>query len=89
MLKDSPDGRRSVAMSPHSANAPRDDSIPTRASLLGRLKNWDDRESWEDFAQTYSRLIRGFAMQFGLSEAEAKEVEQETLLSVAKTIHTF
>ncbi|HKS36239.1 MAG TPA: sigma-70 family RNA polymerase sigma factor [Verrucomicrobiae bacterium] len=66
-----------------------DDSIPTRASLLGRLKNWDDQASWEDFARTYSRLIRGFAIQSGLTEAEAKEVEQETLLCVAKTIHQF
>jgi RNA polymerase sigma factor (sigma-70 family) len=68
---------------------PSDDSIPTRASLLGRLKNWDDQASWEDFARTYSRLIRGFAIQAGLTEAEAKEVEQETLLCVAKTIHQF
>jgi len=66
-----------------------DDSIPTRASLLGRLKNWDDQASWEDFAQTYSKLIRGFAIQSGLTEPEAKEVEQETLLCVAKTIHQF
>ncbi|PYK99816.1 MAG: RNA polymerase subunit sigma [Verrucomicrobia bacterium] len=66
-----------------------DDSIPTRASLLGRLKNWDDQASWEDFARTCSRLIRGFAMQSGLTESEAKEVEQETLLCVAKTIHQF
>jgi RNA polymerase sigma factor (sigma-70 family) len=66
-----------------------DDSIPTRASLLGRLKNWDDEASWEDFARTYSRLIRGFAIQSGLSDSEAKEVEQETLLCVAKTIHQF
>lgn len=65
------------------------DSLATRASLLGRLKNWDDDASWEDFAQTYSRLIRGVALQSGLSEAEAKDAEQETLLCVAKTIHEF
>jgi len=66
-----------------------EDSIPTRASLLGRLKNWEDQESWEDFARTYSRLIRGYAIQRGLTESEASEVEQETLLCVAKTIHQF
>ena len=69
--------------------APGDDSLATRASLLGRLKNWDDAGSWEEFAQTYSRLIRGVAIQSGLTEAEAKDVEQETLLCVAKTIHEF
>ncbi len=65
------------------------DPLATRATLLGRLKNWDDKESWEEFAQTYSRLIRGVAIQSGLTEVEAKDVEQDTLLCVAKTIHEF
>ena len=68
---------------------PGDDSLATRASLLGRLKNWDDAKSWEEFTQTYSRLIRAVALKAGLTESEAKDVEQETLLCVAKTIHEF
>jgi len=66
-----------------------DGTLATRASLLGRLKNWDDAKSWEDFTQTYSRLIRAVAIKAGLTESEAKDVEQETLLCVAKTIHEF
>jgi RNA polymerase sigma factor (sigma-70 family) len=66
-----------------------DETLATRASLLGRLKNWDDAHSWAEFTQTYSRLIRAVAMKAGLTEAEAKDVEQETLLCVAKTIHEF
>jgi RNA polymerase sigma-70 factor (ECF subfamily) len=66
-----------------------DGTLATRASLLGRLKNWEDAKSWEDFTQTYSRLIRAVAIKAGLTEAEAKDVEQETLLCVAKTIHEF
>ena len=69
--------------------APRDDSLATRASLLGRLKNWEDAKSWEEFTQTYSRLIRAVALKADLTESEAKDVEQETLLCVAKTIHEF
>src|SRR5206468_6934674 len=69
--------------------AHRDDSIATRASLLGRLKNWEDQASWQEFTETYSRLILGVAIQAGLTEAEAKDVEQETLLRVAQTIHEF
>ena len=68
---------------------PSDDSFATRASLLGRLKNWDDAKSWEEFTQTYSRLIRAVALKAGLTESEAKDVELETLLCVAKTIHEF
>jgi RNA polymerase sigma-70 factor (ECF subfamily) len=66
-----------------------DDSLATRASLLGRIKNWEDAKSWEEFTQTYSRLIRAVALKAGLSDSEAKDVEQETLLCVAKTIHEF
>ena len=68
---------------------PSDDSLITRASLLGRLKNWEDAKSWEEFTQTYSRLIRAVSLKAGLTESEAKDVEQETLLCVAKTIHEF
>lgn len=71
------------------AKEEKDTTLMTRASLLGRLKNWEDAASWEEFAQTYSRLIRGVARQSGLSEAEAQDVEQETLLCVARTIHEF
>jgi RNA polymerase sigma-70 factor (ECF subfamily) len=72
----------------HEPN-PGADSLATRASLLGRLKNWEDARSWEEFTQIYSRLIRAVARKAGLSESEAKDVEQETLLCVAKTIHDF
>jgi RNA polymerase sigma-70 factor (ECF subfamily) len=65
------------------------DSIATRASLLGRIKSWDDAGSWEDFTQTYWRLIYGVARQAGLSDDEARDVVQETLLGVAKNIHEF
>jgi len=65
------------------------DSIATRASLLGRLKNWEDGESWEEFTQTYWRLIYGVARQAGLSDDEARDVVQETLLGVAKNVHEF
>ena len=68
---------------------PGDDSLATRASLLGRLKNWEDAKSWEEFTHLYSRLIRAVALKAGLTESEAKDVEQETLLCVAKTIHEF
>jgi RNA polymerase sigma-70 factor (ECF subfamily) len=69
--------------------APGDDSLATRASLLGRIKNWEDASSWKEFTQTYSRLIRAVAIKAGLTESEARDVEQETLLCVAKTIHEF
>src|SRR5437899_9858538 len=66
-----------------------DGLIPTRRSLLTRLKNWDDRESWKDFFDTYWKLIYGVAIKAGLSDAEAEEVVQETVITVAKKIGDF
>lgn len=65
------------------------DSITTRATLLGRLRNWDDAQSWEEFTQIYWRLIYSVARRSGLSEAEARDVVQDTLLGVAKKIREF
>jgi RNA polymerase sigma factor (sigma-70 family) len=66
-----------------------EDSLATRGTLLARLKNWDDADSWQDFSRTYERLILGVARKSGLSEAECQDVLQEVLLSVAKTIEGF
>jgi len=63
--------------------------IPTRASLLGRLKDWEDNESWRDFFDTYWRLIYNFAAQRGLSHEESQEVVQETVVAVARSIGKF
>ena len=63
--------------------------IPTRATLLSRLKNWQDEASWQDFFRTYEKLIFSFALKSGLTEAEAKDVMQETLVSVARQISGF
>jgi RNA polymerase sigma factor (sigma-70 family) len=65
------------------------DSVPTRQSLLARMKDWDDHKSWQDFFDTYWRLIYGVALQFGLTPAEAEEVVQETVIAVARNIGDF
>ena len=66
-----------------------EDWIPTRQSLLSRLRDWDDRESWEDFFNTYWRLIYQMALRSGLNDLEAQEVVQETVITVAKRIPGF
>ncbi|HOX58368.1 MAG TPA: sigma-70 family RNA polymerase sigma factor [Candidatus Paceibacterota bacterium] len=58
--------------------------IPTRQSLLTRLKNWDDQEGWREFFETYWRLIYGVARKAGLNDAEGQEVVQETVIAIAK-----
>ena len=60
--------------------------LSTRRSLLSRLKNWDDQKSWRDFFDAYSGLIHRVALRAGLTETEAQDVVQETVLTVAKKI---
>ena len=68
---------------------PMDELIPTRTTLLGRLKDWRDDSSWQDFFDTYWKLIYGVAIKAGLTAAEAEDVVQETMISVAKKISVF
>jgi len=63
--------------------------LPTRQSLLHRLKNLDDQTSWKDFFDTYWRLIYDVARKAGLTDAEAQDVVQETIISVARRIPEF
>ena len=65
------------------------DPIPTRHSLLNRLKDWGDQTSWQEFFDTYWRLIYNVAVKAGLSDTEAQEVVQETVITVAKKIPEF
>src|SRR5215468_6377937 len=63
--------------------------LPTRPSLLARLKNLDDQEGWRDFFDTYWKLIHSVALKSGLTEVEAQEVVQETLIAVSRAIEDF
>jgi RNA polymerase sigma-70 factor (ECF subfamily) len=65
------------------------DLNPTRYSLLSRLQDWDDQDSWRDFFDTYWRLIYSVAIKSGLTETEAQDVVQETVVCVAKDIGKF
>jgi RNA polymerase sigma factor (sigma-70 family) len=68
---------------------PNDELIPTRASLIQRLKDWQDQSSWQDFFDTYWKLIYGTAIKSDLTPAEAQDVVQETMISVAKHMPSF
>ncbi|HVK58202.1 MAG TPA: sigma-70 family RNA polymerase sigma factor [Candidatus Kapabacteria bacterium] len=67
-----------------------DDSelLPTRASLLSRIRDWQ-HESWQEFFETYWKLIYNTARRYGLSDAEAQEVVQETMIGVSRKIPSF
>jgi len=56
----------------------------TRKSLIARLDNWEDQRTWDEFYQTYWRLIYSVAIKAGLRPEEAFDCVQETVLSIAK-----
>lgn len=66
-----------------------DELIPTRATLIHRLKDWQDQTSWQDFFDTYWQLIYGVAVKGGLTKSEAEDVVQLTMISVAKHMPGF
>jgi RNA polymerase sigma factor (sigma-70 family) len=70
-------------------NPSADELIPTRESLLSRLKDWEDRDGWKEFFDTYWRLIYSVGLKAGLTESEAEEAVQETVMSVSKQMPTF
>jgi RNA polymerase sigma-70 factor (ECF subfamily) len=64
-------------------------SIATRATLLARLKNLQDQGSWQEFFNIYWKLIYGVARKAGMTDVEAQDIVQETMVSVVKHVGTF
>jgi RNA polymerase sigma factor (sigma-70 family) len=63
--------------------------LPTRQSLLSRLKDWEDNDSWRDFFETYWRLIYDVARKAGCNDSDAQDIVQETIVNVAKQMGDF
>jgi RNA polymerase sigma-70 factor (ECF subfamily) len=65
------------------------ETLATRASLLGRLKDLDNQPSWQEFFDTYWRLVYSTALKAGLSPEEAQDATQDTFVAVAKNIGEY
>jgi RNA polymerase sigma factor (sigma-70 family) len=57
---------------------------PTRITLLARLKDGADVDAWKEFVQLYGPVVYGFARRRGLQDADAADLMQEVLRSVAR-----
>ena len=58
----------------------------TRDSLLQRVKNPGDSAAWEQFAQIYRPVVYRLARGRGLQDADAQDLAQKVLMSVAAAI---
>lgn len=61
----------------------------TRDTLLLRLRNLTDQQAWEDFVLLYEPLIVRFAIRQGLQDADARDIAQRVLLTVARAAEEF
>lgn len=56
----------------------------TSDSLIVRLQNPADRQAWNEFACLYEPLIFRFARRSGLQDADAQDITQRVLWTVAR-----
>src|SRR5947209_5492287 len=61
----------------------------TRPSLLVRLRDAGDTESWQTFVQTYAPAVYRYCRKQGLQDADAADVAQDVLVQVVRSMRTF
>ena len=61
----------------------------TRPSLLVRIRDPADAVAWRDFVAIYTPLIYNYARRRGLQDADAADVGQTVLQSIARSIDGF
>ncbi len=63
--------------------------VTTRLSLLLRIRDTRDAESWREFVRIYAPLIFRYAKRMGLQDADAADVTQDVLKVVSESIERF
>jgi RNA polymerase sigma-70 factor (ECF subfamily) len=63
-----------------------DDSPLTRASLLVKLRDGSNHAAWQEFMNLYGPVVYGFARKRGLQDADAADLMQDVMRSVASAI---
>lgn len=58
----------------------------TRSSLLLRIRDRDDSESWREFARLYGPVVYNYGRKRGLQDADAADLTQDVLHAVTDAI---
>jgi RNA polymerase sigma-70 factor (ECF subfamily) len=66
-----------------------DELIPTRDTLLSRLRDLSDQASWREFFDIYWRLIYNVVRKSGFTDAAAQDIVQETFVTVSRHMPDF
>ena len=59
----------------------------TRVTLLTRLRDGQDGDAWREFFDLYGPVVYRFARNRGLQDADAADLMQDVLRSVARNAH--
>ena len=70
-------------------NEARQDRLPRGVTLLARLRHDGDAEAWKTFVNLYTPLVFRSAASRGLQDADARDVTQQVLAIVHRTIGKF
>ena len=73
----------SYRMNPMRANQ------ETRPSLLLRIRDRSDQDSWTEFVEIYAPLVYSFLRKRGLQDADAADLVQDVMGTVARTAKSF
>jgi RNA polymerase sigma factor (sigma-70 family) len=65
---------------------PVDESPLTRASLLVQIRDGSNHAAWQEFVNLYGPVVYGFARKRGLQDADAADLMQDVLRSIASAI---
>lgn len=66
-----------------------DSFLPTRKSLLSRLRDCGEQAGWREFFDRYWRLIYNVARKSGLNDSEAQDVVQNTFIYLTRRMSNF
>lgn len=61
----------------------------TRPSLLLRVRDRDDQDSWEEFVEIYRPLILRFTLSRGVVHDDAPDITQDVLRNLARAMYGF
>jgi RNA polymerase sigma factor (sigma-70 family) len=64
-------------------------SMHTRPSLLVRIRDPQDAESWRSFVELYTPPVLRYCRLRGLQDADAADVTQEVMAQVARSMRSF
>ncbi len=59
-----------------------EDQYKTRATLIQRVQNQQDEQSWEEFVRVYRRYIYAIIRSMNISEHDTEDILQQVLINI-------